>query len=85
MQVDDDLFDIDNSIDSGPCTLLYRLPVHFLFENGFAYERTADEFRDFTFIGNHSISLKEQVRGFKFETKSLAGTKETLNIPILEI
>ncbi len=85
MQIDDDLFDIDNPIDAGPCTLLYRLPVQFFFENGFAYERTADEFRDFTFIGNHSVILKEAVKGFKIETNSLEGKLETLNIPILEI
>lgn len=84
MKVDEGLFDIDNAIDPGPCTLLYRLPVHFLFENGFAYERTADEFRDFTFIGNHPSTLKEQVKGFKIKTNSITGT-ETLNIPILEI
>lgn len=85
MQVDEGLFDIDDPTDPGPCILLYRLPVHFLFENGFAYERTADEFRDFTFIGNHPITLKEQVKGFKIETNSLAGELETVNIPILEI
>jgi hypothetical protein len=85
MQVDEGIFDIGNPIDPGICTLLYRLPVHFLFEKGFAYERTADEFRDFTFIGNHPITLKEQVKGFKIETNSLAGELETLNIPILEI
>ncbi|WP_179293883.1 CRISPR-associated protein Cas5 [Candidatus Methanoperedens nitratireducens] len=84
-QADESLFDIDKPINTGPCTLLYRLPVHFLFENGFAYERTADEFRDFTFIGNHPITLKEQVKGFKIEINSLAGELETLNIPILEI
>lgn len=85
MQIDDDLFDIDNPIDAGPCTLLYRLPVRFFFENGFAYERTADEFKDFTFIGNHPVTLKEAVKGFKIETNSLEGKLETLNIPILEI
>jgi CRISPR-associated protein Cas5t len=85
MQIDESLFDIDDPIDPGPCTLLYRLPVHFIFENGFAYERMADEFRDFTFIGNHSITLKEQVKGFKIDTNSLSGKLETLNIPILEI
>ena len=35
-QVDESLFDINDPTDPGPCTLLYRLPVHFLFENGFS-------------------------------------------------
>jgi len=83
-QVDESLFDIDDPTDPGPCTLLYRLPVHFLFKNGFSYERTADDYKDFTFIGNHQITLKEPVKGFKIETDSIAG-KRTLNIPILEI
>lgn len=83
-QVDENLFDIDDPKDPGPCILLYRLPVHFRFENGFTYERTADDYRDFTFIGTHKIKLKERVKGFKIETKSTAD-KETLNVPILEI
>ena len=83
-QVDESLFDIDDPEDPGPCTLLYRLPVHFRFKNGFAYKRTADEYRDFTFIGSHFITLKKPVKGFKIETTSKAG-KETLSIPILEI
>lgn len=83
-QIDESLFDIDDPSDPGPCALLYRLPVNFRFENGFAYERTADEYRDFTFIGNHSITLRNLVKGFKIETTSKAG-KETLSIPILEI
>ena len=83
-RIDESLFDIDDPTDPGPCTLLYRLPVHFRFENGFAYERTADEYRDFTFIGNHYIALKNPVKGFTIETTSRAG-KETLSIPIFEI
>jgi len=83
-QVDKSLFDIDDPTDPGPCTLLYRLPVHFLFKNGFAYERTADDYKDFTFIGKHPITLKEPVKGFKIEINSIAG-KKILNIPILEV
>lgn len=83
-RVDESLFDIDDPTDPGPCTLLYRLPVHFRFENGFTYERTADEYRDFTFIGNHFITLKKPVKGFKIKTTSKTG-KDTLSIPILEI
>lgn len=83
-QVDESLFNIDDPTDPGPCTLLYRLPVHFLFENGFAYERTADDYRDFTFIGNHTITLKEHVKGFKIDA-NLTTDKKTLNVPILEI
>lgn len=83
-QVDESLFDINDPTDHGPCTLLYRLPVHFQFVNGFAYERTADDYRDFTFIGNHTITLKEQVKGFKIDINSNT-EKEALNIPILEI
>jgi CRISPR-associated protein Cas5t len=83
-QVDESLFDINDPADPGPCTLLYRLPVHFRFENGFAYDRIADDYRDFTFVGNHTLTLREQVKGFKIETNSTTG-KEALNIPILEI
>lgn len=83
-QVNESLFDIDDPTDPGPCTLLYRLPVHFLFKNGFSYERTVDDYKDFTFIGNHQITLKDPVKGFKIEKNSIVG-KETLNIPILEI
>lgn len=83
-QVDESLFDINDPTDPGPCTLLYRLPVHFLFKNSFAYERTADDYRDFTFIGDHEITLKEPVKGLKIEIDSIKG-KESLNIPLLEI
>lgn len=83
-QVDESLFDINDPTDHGPSTLLYRLPVHFQFENRFAYERTADNYRDFTFIGNHKITLKEHIKGFKLEVNSTTN-KEALNIPILEI
>jgi len=83
-QVDESLFDIDDPTDPGPCTLLYRLPVHFLFKNGFAYERTADDYKDFTFIGNHPITLKEPAKGFNIKINSVAG-EEILNVPILEI
>jgi CRISPR-associated protein Cas5t len=84
-RIDESLFDIDDPSDPGPCALLYRLPVNFRFENGFAYERMADEYRDFTFIGNHFITLRNPVKGFKIETTSNEGKETSLSIPILEI
>ena len=84
IQVNDNLFDIDDPTDPGPCTLLYRLPVNFKFKDGFTYERTADDHRDFTFIGNHSITLKEPVKGLKIITKS-STEGDFLNIPLLEV
>lgn len=79
-QIDESLFDINDPTDPGPCTLLYRLPVHFLFENGFSYHRTADDYRDFMFIGDHKITLSEPVKGFK-----ISADKEIIDVPILEI
>lgn len=79
-QIDESFFDINDPADPGPCTLLYRLPVHFQFENGFSYHRTADDYRDFMFIGDHKITLSEPVKGFK-----IRADKETIDVPILEI
>lgn len=84
LKVSDSLFDIDDPLDHGPSTLLYRLPVHFDFTNGFSYERTADKHRDFFFIGEHTITLKEPVTGFKI-TDSSGDDKTILNVPLLEI
>ena len=80
VQIDESLFDINDPTDPGPCTSLYRLPVHFLFVNGFSYHRTADDYRDFMFIGNHKIALREPVTGFKIKAD-----KEIIDVPILEI
>ena len=79
-QIDESLFDINDPTDPGPCTLLYRLPVHVLFENGFSYHRTADDYRDFMFIGDHKITLSEPVKGLKIKMD-----KEIIDVPILEI
>jgi len=81
-QVEESLFDPDDPTDPGPCTLLYRLPVHFNFVNGYTYERTADKLCDFTFIGNHRITLKQPVNGYRLKIKE---AEEELKIPILEV
>lgn len=82
--VENSLFDPDNPTDPGPSTLLYRLPVHFNFKNGYTYERVADKFSDFTFIGNHNITLKQPVDGYRLKVPVENGEQE-LNIPILEV
>lgn len=84
VRVEDSLFDPDDPTDPGPCTLLYRLPVHFNFRNGYAYERVAEKFCDFTFIGNHTITLKHPVNGYRLKVSVEKGEQE-LNIPILEV
>ena len=83
-RVEDSLFDPDDPTDPGPCTLLYRLPVHFNFKNGYSYERIADKFCDFTFIGNHNITLKQPVNGYRLKM-STEKVEQELNIPILEV
>lgn len=82
--VENSLFDPDDPTDPGPSTLLYRLPVHFNFKNGYTYERVADKFSDFTFIGNHNIILKEPVDGYCIKVAAENGEQE-LGIPILEV
>jgi len=83
-RVEDSLFDPDDPTDPGPSTLLYRLPVHFNFKNGYTYERIADKFSDFTFIGNHNIILKQPVDGYRLKVPAENGEQE-LSIPILEV
>jgi len=83
-RVEDSLFDPDDPTDSGPSTLLYRLPIHFHFKNGYTYERVADKFSDFTFIGNHNITLKQPVDGYRLKVPAENGEQE-LSIPILEV
>lgn len=83
-RVEDSLFDPNDPTDPGPSTLLYRLPVRFDFKNGYTYERVADKFYDFTFIGNHNITLKEPVDGYRLKMPARNGEQE-LNIPILEV
>lgn len=83
-RVEGSLFDPDDPTDPGPCTLLYRLPVHFNFTNGYTYERIADKFCDFTFIGNHNITLKQPVRGYRIKRQPEKGEQE-LSIPVLEV
>ncbi len=83
-RVEESLFDPDDPIDPGPCTLLYRLPVHFNFRNGYTYERIADKFCDFTFIGNHNITLKQPVNGYRLKIPIEKGNQDLI-IPILEV
>lgn len=82
--VDDSLFDPDDPMEEGPCTLLYRLPVHFSFKNDYSFERVADKFCDFTFIGNHNITLSQPVEGYRVKIKR-ENSEQDMNIPILEI
>lgn len=89
--VEDTLFDVEDPTDPGPCTLLYRLPVNFKFKDGFSYERTADDYRDFTFIGNREVKVKNYVQGFQLAIENEINDKVnffstgSLNIPLLEI
>ncbi len=91
LQVEDTLFNIEDPTDPGPCIMLYRLPVNFKFKDGFSYERTADDYRDFTFIGNNEVKVENCVQGFRvvFENESNDKidffSKGSLNIPLLEI
>lgn len=83
-RVENSLFDPNDPTDPGPSTLLYRLPVHFNFKNGYTYERVADKFSDFTFIGDHNITLKQPVDGYRLKVPAENGEQE-LSIPILEV
>ncbi len=89
--IEDTLFDVEDPTNTGPCTLIYRLPVNFKFKDGFSYERTADNYRDFTFIGNHEVTVNDCVQGFQVvvenesDDKVNSFSKEPLNIPLLEI
>lgn len=83
-RLENSLFDLDDPTDPGPSTLLYRLPVHFNFKNGYTYDRVADKFSDFTFIGDHNITLKQPVYGYRLKVPVENGEQE-LSIPVLEV
>ncbi len=83
-QVDPSLFDPEDPMDPGPCTLLYRLPTRFRFIDGYSYDRIAGDFRDFTFVGNHNITLREPVASIRIPHLQ-DNNGESFGVPLLEI
>ena len=82
-QIQDSLLDPSDPTDHGPSTLLYRLPIRFRFPDGASQYRVACEFRDFTFIGPHAITIRGAITGIRVSVV-MSGYTSLLEIPLLE-
>lgn len=82
-QIQESLLDPSDPTDHGPSTLLYRLPIRFRFPDGSSQYRVACEYRDFTFIGPHTITVREAITGIRIPVVKSGGAS-LLEIPLLE-